>query len=152
MKVFRQLLLIALITTTILSCTKEGTIPADTNDDMINKIMSECLENPLTSETEIENNLIGEWLLIEYRQTVFPETPAPIIRLNFTDSILVFENQSENLVETYQWKIEESSLSLIPESNYIALDIHVFCEKYMYVHTIPILSQIGYTFIYEKNE
>ncbi len=127
-------------------------------DEMENSIMNECFENRLASKTSIANNLIGEWILIGYCQTVFPDTPQPEITLDFNDSLVVFENQTANIIDTLQWEMEEistgngQSYRLNIEGNYTELGIQAFCEKYMYLQTWALTSTIGYTYIYEKTE
>jgi len=127
-------------------------------DEMENNIMSDCYENRLRSKTDIANNLIGEWTLIGYCQTVFPDSPKPDINLDFNDSLVVFENQTVNIVDTLQWEMQdvstenEQSFRLIIEGDYSELGIQFFCERHMYLQTLALNSTIGYTYIYEKVE
>ena len=141
-----------------ISCGKEDINQDGLIDKMESTIMNECFENSLTSKTDIENNLIGKWNLIGYGQTLFQDNPQPNITLNLNDSIIVFENQTANIVDTLQWEIEEistgnkQSFLLKTEGNYIELGIQVFCKNYMYLQTLALNSTIGYTYIYEKIE
>ena len=165
----KNLVILISILTFLISCGKEGgnneELVDETEsslmnecDEMENSLMNECFENRLASKTKITNNLIGEWTLIGYCQTVSPDTPQSEINLVFNDSLVVFENQTTNVIDTLQWEMEEintgngQSARLNIEGNYTELGIQVFCEKYMYLQTLTINTTVGYTYIYEKIE
>ena len=127
-------------------------------DNAESKIMTECLENALSSKTDIENNLLGKWTLVGYSQTVFQDRPHPEINLEFNDSTVVLKNITNNILDTLDWEVEEiihggePSLRFKTDGNYTELGIQVFCDNHMYLELLAINRTIGYVFIYEKIE
>jgi len=153
------------------ACSKKNTTPRSSNDcefvqndaDMDGLIdenertlMDECRTNALTSKSEIENNLIGEWELIGYGTAWVPSLSQPCGTLTFTEEELIFEFQNNSIDTTYQltWEVEildtiNNNFHRLKTSGEIALGIGTFCEDYMFGDATP---RDGNMYLYQKVE
>lgn len=121
-------------------------------------LMTECDQNSLISQAEIENNLIGEWELVGFGYGgVGSNVPCPRISMLFSSDKVTTISDGE--VSTSDWKIEEVqtangtfccySLVLFPQliNNGFALDINTFCQQYMYADEY---GRHGNMYLFEK--
>ncbi len=118
-------------------------------------IMDECSANALSTKSEIENNLIGEWLLIGHGEGWIPIYSQPCGYITITADELVYEIEDGQgkRTETYSWTIEERAgpngtynfLSL--SDDYYNLFINEFCTDYMYGDATP---SDGNMYLFEK--
>jgi len=124
-------------------------------DDTERAIMTDCRENPLTSKSEIENNLIGEWKLIGHGEGWIPTISQPCAYVTILDGVLAFEAEDSNIdtVTFHSWEIEEVNWSgsqyFVLNTTPLAygLNINKFCNNYMYVDATPF---DGNMYLYEK--
>jgi len=138
------------------ACKKENSLKVDnTNDCFFEQIddnvdgfideteratMNECSSNLLTSKSEIERNLIGEWKLVGHAEGWLP--------------IFEFKNAETDTVTTHSWEIEainstgDFRLNILPE--YVeGLFVTQFCTNFMYGDATP---SDGNMYLYEKVE
>lgn len=125
-------------------------------DDNERKIMKECLENPLSSKSSIENNLIGEWELIGHGEGWIPtiSQPCGYIRISEDELIYEFRNDRTDIVSVHQWNIQELNsngsvsfkFNIIPKPT-VGLSMSQFCDKYMYGDATP---RDGNMYLYAK--
>lgn len=154
------------------ACKKENSLKVDnTNDCFFEQIddnvdgfideteratMNECSSNLLTSKSEIERNLIGEWKLVGHAEGWLPTISQPCAYLTFSKEELIFEfkNAETDTVTTHSWEIEainstgDFRLNILPE--YVeGLFVTQFCTNFMYGDATP---SDGNMYLYEKVE
>jgi len=114
-------------------------------DDNERAIMDDCKSNALTSISEIEQNLIGEWELVGHGEGWVPRVSQPCAYLTITSESLSldFNNGSTDTLTTHTWEVKQGDSGDLTfflkasESNF-ALFINQFCEEYMYGDATPV--------------
>lgn len=114
-------------------------------DDNERSIMDDCMANELTSVSEIEQNLIGEWQLVGHGEGWVPLVSQPCAYITITEESLVldFKNSTVDTVTTHTWEIEQDALGslyfyLQTSDSKAALFINQFCDEYMYGDATPL--------------
>lgn len=122
-------------------------------DDTERELMVTCNDNKLTSKSEIEANLIGEWELVGHGEGWVPRLSQPCSYITITEEelILQFENGYLDTLTTHTWEITAHntgnfSLEFTPNDN-AGIFINVFCEDYMYGDGTPL---DGNMYLYQK--
>lgn len=122
-------------------------------DDEERALLNQCKENKLTSKSDIETHLIGEWELIGYGAGSFSSVSQPCSYITITENELVFEFKNEYMdtLTTHTWEVTENgsghfSLEFVP-NNKVRVFINIFCSEYMYGNGTPIDSNMH---LYQK--
>ena len=108
----------------------------DTTDGLMDEternIIRDCRESPLTSNSAIENNLIGEWELIGFVDGWHHDVTQPCGYIKITKDELIFDFKDEYIdsVFVHQWEIENLWLKVDPENP--LLSMFTFCDQFMY--------------------
>lgn len=127
-------------------------------DDTERALLTECSENLLTSKTDIEKNLLGEWELIGHGEGWFPTPSQPCGHLTISPDQLIWKWQTIDLdtVATFSWEIEEFTQGstkhfrlMTTPSQGEGLFMSQFCQNYMYDDATPV---DGNMYLYEKVE
>lgn len=154
--------IISLITLIVLFASCENIEIDSLNDGLIDDaeraIMDECSSNHLTSKSDIENSLIGEWELIGHGNSTAIDEIEPNIYLTISSENLIIEYQSaiENWTDTVTWEIEETNT---PAGQFFRLEttpyhfeilISNFCENYMYLEVASVRVESTKMYLYEK--
>ena len=125
-------------------------------DEIERSIMNTCLQNPLLTAVDVENNLIGEWKLIGHGEGWIPtiSQPCAYIVIKQDELILKFSNAIMDTTISTTWEIEEVNwsggvffrLKTSPE-NIEGLFISHFCNNFMFGDATP---SDGNMHLYEK--
>ncbi len=126
-------------------------------DNYERTIMNGCTNNALTSKTDIEKNLIGEWELIGHGEGWVPKVSQPCgyLIIEEEELTLQFTSGYVDTVMTHSWEIEEIqrnqgtlfSLNLLSDHFVHQLYINQFCDEYMYGDGTP---SDGNMYLYQK--
>lgn len=126
-------------------------------DDNEQAIIAECNQNLLTSKLEIENNLIGEWELVGYKDGWSSTKSNPQILMMITSEKITINFESSTLKSTteHKWVISEEeqqsgqkSFTLDFEPKHAAnIGISAFCEINMYGDAT---ARDGNMYLFEK--
>jgi len=119
-------------------------------------IMDDCRNNELGSVSEIESNLIGEWVLIGHGEGWVPTISQPCSNIIITEDNLewsISDGWKDTTIIT-TWEIIElnpplgSAHRLVVGSDFsYGLDMVRFCERYMFGNEFVFDGNI---YIYEK--
>ena len=150
----KHLIILISIFTFLTSCQKaDGLI-----DNKEERLMEECSEQPFSSKSALEENLIGEWKLVGYGNSVFEDEPQPDINLTISDTEIIFKfsDEDEELEDVISWEVDEINspsgqffrLNTTPARS--ELTLYQFCEKYMYGETSSINSTVARMYLYKK--
>lgn len=121
-------------------------------DETEREILRNCYSNELTSQAEIEANLIGEWELVGFGDGWFSHPAQPCGYMLIDSDKLTFEFHNEYLdtISIHEWEVENNWLKVTPADKHLSMNL--FCNKYMIgsysdfgVHTIDVDR-----YIYEK--
>lgn len=114
-------------------------------DDSERAIMDECMSNELTSISDIEQNLIGEWELVGHGEGWVPKISQPCAYLTISSESLTldFHNSYTDTITNHTWEVEQDALGSIyfylkTSDAKSALFINQFCEDYMYGDATPL--------------
>ena len=155
MKAFTVLFLLSFIT--FLSCDDNLSIDdcdfeqIDENqdgkiDDNERSLMNACKLTGFESKSEIEENLIGDWILVGHGEGWSYKPSQPCASISFSDDELVYNISNANLDSqtTHTWEIEliewfggEYFQLKTEPTGPVSLAINNFCEEYMYLDHTP---------------
>jgi len=119
------------------------------------QIMDECLANRLTSKSEIEANLIGEWELVGHGEGWVPTVSQPCgyVTISADELIFDFDSGHYDSVTLHTWELVEQ------QNQFFALEaspvigarfyMNIFCDEYMYSDATPV---DGNMYLYQKVE
>jgi len=132
----------------------------ETNDSTINEaeqsLIAECTENNLSSKSEMENALLGEWELIAHGCSIFSEDPQPCINLTFSNDelILVFKDEFQEQTDTFSWEVIEINSSPILEitPSTSLLPIRSICNEYIHGFNLGLTGTSAKEYLYQKVE
>ena len=165
-----QILLLTIVIS-ISSCSDDSD-PSNTNDCVFEQndddldgiidetersLMEECAKNAFISNSDIEDNLIGEWELIGHGEGWLPTISQPCGYVTFAKSAYSMELHN-GLIDTSisgSWFIESientsgTSFVLKTDSQFSPLTGAKFCPKYFYADATP---RDGNMYLYEKVE
>ena len=125
-------------------------------DDAERKTMNDCIQNSLSSKSDIESNLIGEWELTGHGEGWVTKVSKPCGYIVISQDELIFEFQNAYIdtISTHQWEIEEvnwngvQSFKLkVHSGNLEGMNINQFCENYMFGDATPL---DGNMYLYTK--
>ncbi len=125
-------------------------------DEEESELMQDCVDNAFDSKNEIEENLIGEWIMVGHGEGWLANASQPCAYIVFEEDELIFkfENGSVDTLVTLSWEINEaqspssSIFKLVAGDNYFdALDINIFSEELMFGNATPL---DGNMYIYKK--
>ena len=109
----------------------------------------------MTTKSEIENNLIGEWELIGYGNGWSPTISKPCISIKISQNNLLidFADSNSSSISDHAWEIIETAtstgeihfrLNMEPVFN---IGVSKFCDAYMYGDSTP---RDGNMYLFEK--
>ncbi|PHN01626.1 hypothetical protein CRP01_36005 [Flavilitoribacter nigricans DSM 23189 = NBRC 102662] len=127
-------------------------------DETERSLMEACLENRLTTKTEVENNLIGEWELVGHGEGWIPSYSQPCAYLNIEAGSLSFQftNAFRDTLATYAWEVMEVNsggsnyywLKTTPdETGYLGFT--TFCSDNIFLDATP---SDGNMYLYRRME
>lgn len=117
-------------------------------DETERAIMEDCRTNSLTSKSDVENNLIGEWELIGHGEGWVPKISQPCGYVVITKDqlTLAFTNSYVDTVTRHLWEVEEVidgyrdqlfKLKVTPSDGQ-SISMDYFCEEYMFADATPL--------------
>ena len=124
-------------------------------DDTERAIMTECMENELSSIQMIKDSLRGKWELIGHGEGWIPAISQPCGYIVFCDDELEFDfsNGFIDTIRTLTWDIElvnsagRDFFTLTLSENVEGLFLNHFCEEYIYGDATPV---DGNMYLYRK--
>lgn len=125
-------------------------------DEQEKAIMLDCMTHAIKERTEIEDNLIGEWILIGHGEGWIPSISQPCGYLDIREDKLTYRFENANIDTTVilNWELVQVTQSndtffqLKTSPGFIeGLSIHEFCPNYMLEDATPL---DGNMYLYEK--
>jgi hypothetical protein len=154
---FKNLSLLFLMTLIFGACVNELELQDDLRiSDEEQEVLEACQKEAITTQKQIEANLIGHWKLVGYACGFCASGEVPRASASFTanSGTFTYKGANEDIDQTFTWSIVESTnifgeevFALKTEPVAYNLAMNNFCKDYMTYNSTPV---DGPMYIYAK--